>query len=84
MPQKIIIIGLIEMLICSIFWALNSTFAYIFTLCVSPVAAGILIISLVADRIDPSRITKLYYYAMAVTALMPLLAYALAHIVGLT
>ena len=81
--QKTLIIGLAEMLVCAIFWAFNGSFAYIFTLCVSPVAASILAITLIADRIDPSRISALYYYAMGVTAVVTLLTYGLAHLVGL-
>ena len=83
MFQKLVLLGLSEIIFCLLLWLAQPDMAFIFTVCVSVVAAAILVVSLIADRIEASRIAHIYYYSMAVTIIAPLLVYAATRFLGL-
>jgi hypothetical protein len=83
MTQKLTLLALAEAVFCLLLWVLQPTMAYIFTLCVSSVAAAILLVSLAAERIEASKISRLYYYAMAATVAAPLCVYGAVRVLHL-
>jgi hypothetical protein len=64
-----------ELLICLLFWVLDPVAGSIFTVVVSSVAAALLVIAFIADRIEASKIGKSYYYGMAITVVTPLIVW---------
>jgi hypothetical protein len=73
----LLVLALSEAVFCLLFWVFSPAAAYILSLSVSSVSAAILLISLIADAIEASRISRSYYYAMFITVTVPLLVYKL-------
>lgn len=62
---------IVEAIIFSIFWASNEYLATLLTFIAVPIFSSILIISLIAEKIESSKIGKLYFILMAGLALVP-------------
>ncbi len=56
-------------------WLINPYLAKLLSVVLPPIFFSILIISLIADRLDPSKIGNKYYYALLFLSLVPLLIY---------
>ena len=74
--KTVLLIALVETTLLLLFWVFSPTAAYILTIVCSMIAFAVLIVSLIADAIEKSRITPIYYYAMGVTIGLPWLLYA--------
>ena len=74
--QKIrpIEIFLIEFIIFSILWLVNDYVASLLTVVLPTIFLFLLIISLLAEAVERSKVPRLYYYFMAVSVLAPILA----------
>jgi hypothetical protein len=71
-PGNLLIVALVEcVLFCSV-WLWNEYVASYATIILPGVMAVILLISLIADLIEPSRIPRWYYFIMVITILIPL------------
>lgn len=71
---------LVEAIIFSLFWAYYEYLATLLTFIAVPVFGAILIISLIADRIESSKIDKSYYIMMAGLALIPGLIFIIIYL----
>lgn len=71
---------LIEAIIFSIFWASNDYLATLLTFIAVPVFGAILIVSLIAEKIESSKIGKHYFLLMAGLALIPALIFLIMFI----
>jgi 4-hydroxybenzoate polyprenyltransferase len=80
--QAGLLLFLAEMVICLLFWLLDTTAGYIFTVAVSSIAVAMLLVALIADRIEASKITRAYYYGMVITIIAPLAAWGLIVLIG--
>jgi 4-hydroxybenzoate polyprenyltransferase len=78
--QNATLLFLAEMVVCLLFWLLDTTAGYIFTVAVSSIAAAMLVIALIADRIEASKISRTYYYGMLITIVAPLAAWGLVFV----
>lgn len=74
--KTVLLIALLETTLLLLFWVFIPTAAYILTVISSVIAFAVLIVSLIADAIEKSRITRIYYYAMGVTIALPWAIYA--------
>lgn len=81
--QNALLLFLAEIIICLLFWLLDTTAGYIFTVAVSSIAAALLVIALISDRIEASKISRAYYYGMAITIVAPLVAWGLIVLINL-
>jgi hypothetical protein len=66
---------LIEAILFGIFWITNEYIATLFTFIAVPIFFGILMVSLIAEHIEKSKINKEYFYLMAGLALIPTLIF---------
>jgi hypothetical protein len=62
---------LVEAIIFGIFWITNEYIATLLTFIAVPIFFGILVVSLIAEKIEKSKIQKEYFYLMAGLALIP-------------
>jgi hypothetical protein len=69
---NLLIVALAECVIFTALWLWNEYVATYATIIIPGVMAVILLLSLIADWIEPSRIPKWYYYIMVITILIPL------------
>jgi hypothetical protein len=74
MPKvSLIEIFLLQTIFYAILWLVNEYVASYLCLILPIVAAVVLLISWIADLIEPARIGMKYYYVMAITVITPLL-----------
>ncbi|MGB4840091.1 MAG: hypothetical protein WBP08_13915 [Saprospiraceae bacterium] len=62
---------ILEAIIFTLFWIFDEYLASLLTFIAVPVFSGILIISLIAEKIERSKISKHYFYMMAGLAIIP-------------
>jgi hypothetical protein len=75
MQKNLLIICLLEAVFYLLFWLFSPDAAYILTCSISAVSAAILVISLIADAIEASKIGRIYYYALLISVFLPLFIY---------
>ncbi|MEY3420998.1 MAG: hypothetical protein RIR48_1287 [Bacteroidota bacterium] len=66
-----------EAIIFSIFWASNEYLATLLTFIAVPVFGAILIISMIAEKIESSKIGKNYFIMMAGLTIIPALIFGI-------
>lgn len=66
---------LIEAIFFTLFWLGNPYIAALLTVVLCPVFASVLVIALIADRLDDAKIGKKFYWVMFWFALIPLVLY---------
>jgi hypothetical protein len=66
-------IFMIQAVLYLILWLWNDYAATILSLSFAVIAAFILIIALIAEVIEPSKVPRKYFWVMVISALMPLL-----------
>lgn len=71
MVRKLIELSLVEMIIFLLLWFWNSFMAFYLTLALTFICFAIFIISLFAEWIERSKVSKFYFYAMAVSVIVP-------------
>ena len=67
-------IFLIELILFMLLWFLDPLIAKIFTILVPSVCACVLIISLIAEMLERSKVPRLFYLALFVSIIAPLVA----------
>lgn len=67
---------LLEAIIFILFWLNDEYLATMLTFIAVPVFGGILIVSLIAERIEKSKITKDYFYLMVGLAAIPAIIFS--------
>ena len=65
----------LEAIIFSLFWISNEYIATLLTFISVPVFSGILIVSLISERIEKSKISNDYFFFMAGLAAIPTLIF---------
>jgi hypothetical protein len=83
MIRRSIELALIELIILLLLWFWDSFLAFYFTLTLTFICFAIFIISLIAEWIEPSRINKFYFYAMAISVIVPWIAAGIVVLLGL-
>jgi len=71
-PNNLLIVALAECVLFCAVWLWDEYVASYATIILPGVMAVILLLSLIADWIEPSRIPKWYYYIMVISILIPL------------
>jgi len=66
-------ICLVQFIFYSIFWLTNEYLATLLTTIMVPMLLAILIISLIAEFIDKSKVPRSYFKVMAVSVVIPLI-----------
>jgi hypothetical protein len=61
---KVIHWVLIQSILITLFWIFNPYLAKLLTAILAPIFLAILIISLIADRIEKSKISNVYYFTL--------------------
>jgi len=69
----IIEICLIQIIIYCLFWLANPYLAFLLTVIIVPIFAFLLIISLIAELLDRSKVPKWYYKFMFLSFIIPLI-----------
>ena len=72
LSSRLLIVVLAESIIFSALWLWNEYVATYSTIILPGVMFVILLLSLIADWIEPSRIPKWYYFIMVITIVIPL------------
>ena len=72
LPSNMLIVALGECIIFCVVWLWDEYVATYATIILPGVMAIILLLSLIADWIEPARIPKWYYYIMVISILIPL------------
>jgi hypothetical protein len=70
--SNMLIVALAECVVFCAVWLWNEYVATYATIILPGVMAVILLLSLIAEFIEPSRIPKWYYYIMVISILIPL------------
>lgn len=70
-------IFLLEMIVWMVLWLSNDYLATLLTLSVGAIVSAVLIIALLSEAIERSKVPRQYFWIMAVSILAPLLAAAL-------
>lgn len=71
-----------ELVLFMLLWFIDPLTAKIFTLLVSSVCAGVLVIALIAEKIERSKVPRLFYLALAISVFAPLVAAAIMVFLG--
>jgi hypothetical protein len=66
---------IVEAIVFIMFWLSNEYLATLLTFIATPIFTGILIVSLIAEKIERSKISREYFYLMAGLALIPALIF---------
>lgn len=75
-------IWLVEAIIFSLFWISNEYLATLLTFIAVPVFFGILVVSLIAERIEASKISKDYFLMIGGLAVIPALIFIIIYLVN--
>lgn len=68
----IVEISLFQIILYSLMWLSNSYFATLMTAIIVPIFFALLLISIIAELIDRSKVPKWYFKFMALSMLIPL------------
>ena len=74
MIRRTIELALVELIIFLLLWFWNSFLAFYFTLSLTFICFFIFIISLIAEWIERSKVPRFYFYAMAISIIVPWIA----------
>jgi hypothetical protein len=74
MIRRSVELALIELIIFLLLWLWDSFLAFYFTLALTFICSAVFIISLIAEWLERSRIDKFYFYAMAISVIVPWIA----------
>ncbi len=55
-------------------WLLNDYVATLLTLCIGAVVSAVLIVALLSEAVEPSKVPKRYFYVMGISILTIILA----------
>lgn len=72
---------LIEAIFFAFFWIGNPYIASLLTVVLAPIFGSILVIALIADRLDNSRIGNKFYWVMFWFTIIPLVLYLIFKVV---
>jgi|APTNR8051073442_1049403.scaffolds.fasta_scaffold00674_6 hypothetical protein len=75
--RRLVEIFLAQVVVYLLIWVLNSYLALILSLIFAGICVLILLVSLVVELIERSKVPRWYYYLMVISALAPLLAMGL-------
>lgn len=71
---------IIEAIVFILFWILNEYLASLLTFIAVPIFSGILVVSLIAEKIEKSEVSKEYFYLIGWLALIPAIIFAMIFI----
>lgn len=67
-------IALFELVICLLLWVVDDYTASLLCLIIPAIGLGVLIIALIAEWIEPSKVPRIFFTSLAVTILIPVLS----------
>ena len=79
MTQRLIEIALVELIIFLLLWFWNGFLAFYLTLALTFICAAILLVSLIAEWIEKSKVKRIYFYIMAISVIVPWIAAAVIY-----
>lgn len=83
MVKRLIEISLIELIIFLLFWFWNGFLAFYLTLALTIICFFILAIALIAEWLETSKVKRIYFYAMAVSIVVPWIAAIIVYVLDL-
>ncbi|MFK7948471.1 MAG: hypothetical protein AB8G11_12845 [Saprospiraceae bacterium] len=81
--KRLIEIALIELIIFLLLWFWNGFLAFYLTVALTFICFFILIIALIAEWIEASKVKRIYFYAMTVSIIIPWISAAIVYILDL-
>jgi hypothetical protein len=70
----------LEAIVFILFWIFNEYLASLLTFIAVPIFSGVLVVSMIAEKIEKSKVSKEYFYLLAGLALIPSIIFALIFI----
>ena len=73
---SILELSLIQVVMYSLIWFYDEYVATLLTIVVPTIIIGVLVISFISDKIEPSKVGRKYYISLIISAIIPLLVAA--------
>jgi hypothetical protein len=70
----------LEAIVFILFWIFNEYLASLLTFIAVPIFSGVLVVSMIAEKIEKSKVSKEYFYLLSGLALIPSIIFALIFI----
>lgn len=70
-------IFLLELIFYVVMWLSNPFLAKLLTLSIAPMVCAVLILSLIAELLDKTKVPRRYFYVMALSVLAPIMAWGI-------
>lgn len=83
MIRRLTEIALIELILCLILWFWNGFLAFYLTVLLTFICGAILLIALIAEWIEKSKVKRIYFYAMAISIIVPWISAAIVYALDL-
>ncbi len=81
--KRVTEIALIELIIFLLLWVWNGFLAFYLTIALTFICFFILIIALIAEWIETSKVKRIYFYAMAISIVVPWISAAIIYALDL-
>lgn len=83
MMKRLVEIALIELIIFLLLWFWNGFLAFYLTVALTFICFFILVIALLAEWIETSKVKRIYFYAMAISIIIPWISAAIVYVLDL-
>lgn len=77
MLKKLLEIALSELIVFLLLWMWNSFIAFYLTAALTSICFFILIIALIAEGLEKSKVKRIYFYGMAISIIVPWISAAI-------
>jgi len=64
----------LQLILWLLLWLLNDYIATLLTLCIGAVVSAVLIVALLSEAVEPSKVPRRYFYVMGISILAIILA----------
>jgi hypothetical protein len=87
MIEKLKSIGILELILIEVVafivvWLLNEYLAFLLTVIISAISFAVLVISLIAEAIEKSKVSKLFFLTLFLIGLTPLVVGAVFYVIN--
>lgn len=69
-------IALVELVLCLLLWVIDEYIASLLCVAIPAISLAILIIAIIAEWIEPSKVPRIFFGMLLITALVPLISFA--------
>ena len=71
MLKKLTEIALVELIVFFLLWLWNGFLALYLTIALTSICFFILLIALIAEQLETSKVKRIYFYSMAISIIVP-------------